>query len=67
MNMNSRGMIAFTAAVLVLSALLVKAIAPRQTAAGIDPTISQVSVPVYDLHVQHPQMKVLPVDEVPEP
>jgi hypothetical protein len=67
MNLNSRGMIVFTAAVLILSALLVKAVAPRQTAAGIDPAISQAGVPVYDLHVQHPRMKALPVDDIPEP
>jgi hypothetical protein len=66
MNLNSRGMIAFTAAVLILSALLVKAIAPRQTAADTA-AISQAAVPVHDLHVQHPQMKILPVQDVPEP
>jgi hypothetical protein len=69
MNLNSRGMIVFTAAVLILSALLVKAVAPRQTAAGTDAANStiQAGVPVYDLHVQHPQMKTLPVQDVPEP
>jgi hypothetical protein len=67
MNLNIRGMIAFTAAVLILSALLVKAIAPRQTAADTAAAISQTTVPVYDLHVQHTGMKTMPVQEVPEP
>jgi hypothetical protein len=67
MNLNSQGMIVFTAAVLILSALLVKAVAPRQTAADTATAISQASVPVYDLHVQHRQMKTLPVQDVPEP
>ena len=61
MTMNSRGMIVFTAAVLILSALLVKAVAPRQTAAGTDAANGEVqaSVPVYDLHIHHPHMKEL--------
>jgi hypothetical protein len=69
MTMNSRGMIVFTAAVLILSALLVKAVAPRQTVAGTDAANGEVqaSVPVYDLHIHHPHMKALPVDDIPEP
>jgi hypothetical protein len=67
--MNSRGMIIFTAAVLILSALLAKAVAPQQSAASIDAANGEVqaSVPVYDLHVHHPHMKALPVQDIPEP
>jgi hypothetical protein len=51
-----------------LSALLVKAVAPRQTAAGTDAANREVqaSVPVYDLHVHYPH-RALPVQDMPEP
>jgi hypothetical protein len=59
-------MILFTVASLIVSVVIVRAVAP---AAGTDETnrSSQNGVPVYDLHVGQPNMKHLPVHEIPLP
>ena len=67
--MPSTATIGLVATALVLSALIIKMVAPVRTVAGTDvwSNAPQTSVPVYDLHVQHPHMKTLPVQDVPEP
>jgi hypothetical protein len=67
--MPSSTMIALTATALVLSVLMIKTlVAPQHSAAGTDvwSNAPQTAVPVHELHVQHPYMKALPVQDVPE-
>ncbi|HEY6833704.1 MAG TPA: hypothetical protein VI251_14570 [Pseudolabrys sp.] len=68
--MPSSTMVALVATALVLSALMIKILfALEQTSAGTDvwSNAPQTAVPVHELHVQHPYMKTLPVQDVPEP
>jgi hypothetical protein len=68
-HMTSTATIGLVATALVLSALMIEKVAPDHTVAGTDvwSNAPQTSVPAYDLHFQHPHMKTLPVQDVPEP
>jgi hypothetical protein len=62
-----------TFAIVVIAALVAGAIVkltliPTTTIAGTNAAaVLQTAVPVYDLDVHHPGMKVLPVEEAPLP
>ncbi|HEY6833703.1 MAG TPA: hypothetical protein VI251_14565 [Pseudolabrys sp.] len=65
-----RATIIVTAATLVLAGFIVKGlVAPGHSAAATDATNGsiQAAVPVYDLHVHHPHMKTLSVQDAPLP
>jgi hypothetical protein len=65
-----RATIIVTAAALVLAGFIIKSlVAPGHSSAATDATDSsiQAAVPVYDLHVHHPHMKTLPVQDAPLP
>jgi hypothetical protein len=58
------------ATVAVLVGLIIKiVVAPSKTVAGTETTSSsiQTAMPIYDLHIGHPNMKNLPVQEAPRP
>jgi len=65
-----RALIIATVALLALAGAVVSGmVAPRTTVAETDATdgSQQISVPVYDLHVRHPNIKTLPVQDAPQP
>ena len=63
--------VALVATALVLSALMIQIlVALERTGGGTDvwSNASQTAgMPVHELHVQHPDMKTLPVHDAPQP